>query len=39
MSYSANHYDAHADESSVNILTAISVASKKLESNLTIASQ
>ena len=39
MSYNANHYDARADEDIVDVLTAISVVSKRLASNLTIARQ
>ena len=34
MSYNANHYDARADEDIVDVLTAISVVSKRLASNL-----
>lgn len=37
MSYNANHYDARADEDIVDVLTAISVVSRRLASNLTIA--
>ena len=39
MSYNANHYDARANEDIVNVLTAISVVSKRLASNLTAARQ
>nr|DAZ00268.1 MAG TPA: hypothetical protein [Caudoviricetes sp.] len=39
MSYNANHYDARADEDIVDVLTAISVVSKRLASNLTAARQ
>ncbi len=39
MSYNANHYDARADEDIVDVLTAISVVSKRLASNLNIARQ
>ena len=37
MSYNANHYDARADEDIVDVLTAISVVSRRLASNLNIA--
>ncbi len=33
MSYNANHYDARADEDIVDVLTAISVVSRRLASN------
>ena len=39
MSYNANHYDARAGEDIVDVLTAISVVSKRLASNLTAARQ
>ena len=39
MSYNANHYDARADEDIVDVLTAISVVSKRLANNLTVARQ
>ena len=39
MSYNANHYDAHADEDIVDVLTAISVVSRRLASNLNISRQ
>ena len=39
MSYNANHYDAHADEDIIDVLTAISVVSRRLASNLNIARQ
>src|SRR5699024_11424078 len=39
MSYNANHYDARADEDIVDVLTAISVVSRRLASNLTAARQ
>ena len=39
MSYNVNRYDARADEDIVDVLTAISVVSKRLASNLTIARQ
>ena len=39
MSYNANHYDARADEDIVDVLTAISVVSRRLASNLNIARQ
>ena len=39
MSYNANLYDARAGEDIVDVLTAISVVSKRLASNLTIARQ
>ena len=39
MSYNANHYDVRADEDIVDVLTAISVVSRRLASNLTIARQ
>lgn len=35
MSYNANHYDARANEDIVDVLTAISVVSRRLASNLT----
>ena len=38
MSYNANHYDARADEDIVDVLTAISVVSRRLASNLTTVS-
>ena len=39
MSYNTNHYDACADEDIVDVLTAISVVSRRLASNLTAAHQ
>ena len=39
MSYNANHYDTRTDEDIVDVLTAISVVSRRLASNLTIARQ
>ena len=39
MSYNANHYDARANEDIVDVLTAISVVSRRLASNLTAARQ
>ena len=39
MSYNANHCDARADDDIVDVLTAISVVSKRLASNLTAARQ
>ena len=39
MSYNAFHYDARADEDIVDVLTAISVVSRRLASNLNIARQ
>ena len=39
MSYNTNHYDARADEDIVDVLTAISVVSKRRASNLTAARQ
>ena len=39
MSYTANQYDTRADEDIVDVLTAISVVSKRLANNLTTARQ
>ena len=39
MNYNANHYEARADEDIVDVLTAISVVSRRLASNLTVARQ
>lgn len=39
MSYNANHYDARANEDIVDVLTAISVVSRRLARNLTAARQ
>ncbi|OUP80417.1 hypothetical protein B5F08_00730 [Anaeromassilibacillus sp. An172] len=39
MRYNTNRYGTHADEDIVDILTAISVVSKRLASNLTAARQ
>ena len=39
MSYNAHHYDTRTDEDIVDVLTAISVVSRRLASNLTIARQ
>lgn len=39
MSNNANHYDTRADEDIIDILTAISVVSKRLARNLTAARQ
>ncbi len=39
MSYNANNYDTRTDEDIVDVLTAISVVSKRLASNLTAARQ
>lgn len=39
MSYNANHYDAHADEDIVDVLTAISVVSRRLASELGFADE
>ena len=39
MSYNANHYDARADEDIVDVLTAISVVSKRLAKKLVLLEQ
>ena len=39
MSYNGNHYDTRADEDIIDVLTAISVVSRRLARNLTIARQ
>ncbi|WP_174192733.1 hypothetical protein [Caproicibacterium lactatifermentans] len=39
MSYNANDYGTHADEDAVDVLTAISVVSRRLAHNLTAARQ
>lgn len=39
MSYNANRYDARANEDIVDVLTAISVVSRRLARNLTAARQ
>ncbi|WOC31857.1 MULTISPECIES: hypothetical protein [Caproicibacterium] len=39
MSYNANRYGTHADEDIVDVLTAISVVSRRLAHNITAARQ